>query len=298
MSSRGRRSGSGAASVLLLAVFAALAALELGLVRVRIDREVATSDLSPAGGLAWNAACEIPGSDAEGFDSTLEVLEDGHPLGPGSCGPDAIATRGGGRFRHWAHEVELSTSDGTDPRANGRRYELRHDLRPGGWLALAFALALATNLEPARRLAHRLDRASPGSMAAAVILAACVFRALVLVHHGRSSLGPGLAKGSPVSDGLSWYTLATEWASGRRWDQTWDVWSARRPLYWLTLGAVFSWTGSSVLVAQLVNVAATSLAAGAAFDGVRRLSSPVVGLCAALAQTLDPADTRSGQSLL
>lgn len=69
-------------------------------------------------------------SDAEG-GSPLVLLEDGRPLGPRRPALDEVAGEGGGRWYHWFNAVVFSTSDGTDPRSNGRRYEVRVD-RPRG----------------------------------------------------------------------------------------------------------------------------------------------------------------------
>ncbi|MBX3354377.1 MAG: hypothetical protein KF724_01610 [Phycisphaeraceae bacterium] len=58
--------------------------------------------------------------------SVIEVVEvDGAkrtPLGPGHAPPDLVRERGGGAFNHWG-ELLFSSSDGSDPRTNGRRYE-------------------------------------------------------------------------------------------------------------------------------------------------------------------------------
>jgi hypothetical protein len=60
-------------------------------------------------------------SDAEG-GSALVLLEDGRSLGPGHATETAVIEVGRGRYYHWYDRVVFSTSDNTDPRANGRRY--------------------------------------------------------------------------------------------------------------------------------------------------------------------------------
>ena len=57
--------------------------------------------------------------------SSLVVLEDGRPLGPSHSLHTAIAGGGAGRFSHWGGRLLFSTSDNSDPRRNGRAYELR-----------------------------------------------------------------------------------------------------------------------------------------------------------------------------
>ncbi len=53
------------------------------------------------------------------------LLEDSKPLGPKGADNDTIRLAGAGAWNHGAwHSVRFSTSDGTDPRENGRTYSL------------------------------------------------------------------------------------------------------------------------------------------------------------------------------
>lgn len=62
-------------------------------------------------------------SDKESV-SRLVVLEDGCELPHGHAAHDDIRRLGAGRYSHWGEQVYLSTSDNSDPRTNGRRYEV------------------------------------------------------------------------------------------------------------------------------------------------------------------------------
>lgn len=62
--------------------------------------------------------------DANQTRSPWVLLEDGVPLALAHAGHAEIAERGGGRWSHWKTVVIFSTSDNSDPRKNGRRYEL------------------------------------------------------------------------------------------------------------------------------------------------------------------------------
>ncbi len=53
------------------------------------------------------------------------ITENGRPLGPGHALHDDIRTLGDGRYSLWAGGVYFSSSDGSDPATNGRRYALR-----------------------------------------------------------------------------------------------------------------------------------------------------------------------------
>ncbi|MEP6607088.1 MAG: hypothetical protein ABJA83_00235 [Burkholderiaceae bacterium] len=61
--------------------------------------------------------------------SSLVLTEDGAVLGPAHAAHDDIRKSGGGRFAHWGAGVYFSTSDNSDPRANGRSYAVR-EMRP------------------------------------------------------------------------------------------------------------------------------------------------------------------------
>lgn len=56
--------------------------------------------------------------------SVWTLLEDGKPLGPAHTSHATIRSYGRGAFSHWKRDLYFSTSDGTDPNSNGRRYTL------------------------------------------------------------------------------------------------------------------------------------------------------------------------------
>src|SRR5207244_1878728 len=58
------------------------------------------------------------------YRSKLALLEDGKALGPSHSVHALIRERGGGRYSHWASSIIFSTSDGSDPRTNGRVYSI------------------------------------------------------------------------------------------------------------------------------------------------------------------------------
>jgi len=66
----------------------------------------------------------IPAGDSEEdyCRSTLQLFEDGVELGPGHAVHADIRATGGGTFSHWGRTLFFSTSDGSDPRRNGRVY--------------------------------------------------------------------------------------------------------------------------------------------------------------------------------
>lgn len=54
--------------------------------------------------------------------STYLICEDDRPLGPPHTAHGDIATKGAGRFSHYGPGFYFSSSDNSDPNANGRNY--------------------------------------------------------------------------------------------------------------------------------------------------------------------------------
>jgi len=65
------------------------------------------------------------GDKFTGNESMIVLFEDSKPLGPPRSVHAAIREKGGGRYSHWTREtLYFSSSDNTDPRTNGRKYEV------------------------------------------------------------------------------------------------------------------------------------------------------------------------------
>jgi arylsulfatase A-like enzyme len=89
---------------------------------------VASQELAPPfaawEGFACTAAlpAEWPSDTVDRQDSQLVLLEDGRPLGPPHAPHADIRARGAGAYSHWKGTLIFSSSDGSDPSTNGRRY--------------------------------------------------------------------------------------------------------------------------------------------------------------------------------
>jgi Macrocin-O-methyltransferase (TylF) len=83
-------------------------------------------------GLCWRGA--LPDDADNGDDladnqkSGLRVFEDGDELGPAHSLHETIGKRGAGAFSHWGRSLYFSPSDDSDPRTNGRRYDVLYQL--------------------------------------------------------------------------------------------------------------------------------------------------------------------------
>lgn len=95
----------------------------------RTPVEVELSSFGANGGLMWGAA--LPATFAPGDSSLNPILsgaalfEDGKLLGPAHAMHETIRTIGRGAYSHWGGSLFFSSSDGSDPNTNGRRYVCR-----------------------------------------------------------------------------------------------------------------------------------------------------------------------------
>ncbi len=67
------------------------------------------------------------GDDAPGGSwSNLTIAENGRPLGPPHAPHAQIRSEGLGAYSHWGDSVVFSANDGSDPRDNGRSYDVAY----------------------------------------------------------------------------------------------------------------------------------------------------------------------------
>jgi SAM-dependent methyltransferase len=95
--------------------------------RGRVVRRAVLTGIDAETGFAYTARTHHPELSSHEHPSAGVVLEDGYPLaGPANALHDDIRNLGGGRFSFWYDYVNFSTSDNSDPRTNGRRYEIEY----------------------------------------------------------------------------------------------------------------------------------------------------------------------------
>lgn len=84
--------------------------------------------VAPESGLAFSYATPQLASEADTSEqanrSPYLLMEDGKPLGPPHSIHDDIRKNGKGAWSHWGQAIYFSSSDGTDPRQNNRKYAL------------------------------------------------------------------------------------------------------------------------------------------------------------------------------
>ncbi len=132
------------------------------------------------------AVADLPRFGPLALSDDASLLEDGALLAQPDASPASVASLGSGRWCIVAkRSVVWSSSDGTDPLANGRRYELvaRPNGAFGGWAIAVSMAAAALGLAAWARGELALTGASSTSV-----------RALVIVVT-LATLGAGLARG-------------------------------------------------------------------------------------------------------
>ena len=83
-------------------------------------------------GFAYIAPTHQPEQSGHEHPSLAQLLEDGRPLlGFGNALHNDIRKIGGGRYSFWYGAVYFASSDNSDPRANGRRYEIYYPWMAG-----------------------------------------------------------------------------------------------------------------------------------------------------------------------
>lgn len=86
-------------------------------------------------------------NQTETFPSPAQLLENGRPLAYPNSPHAEIGVEGRGRFSLWQRHLLFSTSDNSDPRTNGRKYELFMPFRiKPGWRGAASTLAVLATL--------------------------------------------------------------------------------------------------------------------------------------------------------
>jgi len=269
---------------------------------------LASSEMVPERGHCYQAPLgHGDWMSAHAGPSIAQVLEDGRVLGPANSMHEDIRQSGGGRYSFWHDQLYFSTSDGSDPRHNGRRYEVYWPHPVGtGWLVFMDGMAvvllgLATwvGYHPyARRLREVADevmdrleaRGLTDPLVVATIVGLCAW-GVRLAHYRSVSSDPAhfitgsSVMGVPFSDAMQWDKLGEAVARG---EGLRGGWSARRPFYAIVLGLIYAWTGPSSAVAIHVNLILGALTAALICRLGSAVYHPLAGVVAGLAFAIDP----------
>jgi hypothetical protein len=132
--------------------------------------------MQPDRGFAFVSRAGDDGQDGtDTFAAPPRLLEDGRVLGPAVSAPREVRRLGGGRYGFFHGALYFSSSDGTDPRTNGRAYRLERPWplprRTAGLIYCFLAVAAISALRPwlllASALRPRAGTGSPSQLSAA-----------------------------------------------------------------------------------------------------------------------------------
>jgi len=84
--------------------------------------------ISNVDGYAWKAKLPVGFEEGDSIDnpykSSALLLENGRLMGPADALHEDIKNFGLGLYSHWGNDIYFSTTDNSDPRKNGREYNL------------------------------------------------------------------------------------------------------------------------------------------------------------------------------
>ena len=173
----------------------------------------------------------------------------------------------------------FGTANGSDPRKNGKRYELiAPKVISEEWLTVALALwvlslTMTLRLGSSDWIYALLRSVGRLPIWVPAVLAMAVAAADLYLNPARSH-GVMLVKGLPDSDAGGWLQLATRLAEGQGLD---NVFGAQRPLYAVLL-ALLHMVHPSLLLSKLLNVGLLGIACASVFALGRAMRAPWVGL--------------------
>lgn len=237
--------------------------------------------------------------------SSLELFEDGRPLGPSHWSHNDIRNNGQGAFSHWDGILYFSTSDGSSPLTNGRKYLVQAPLSPTPLFQLLGLSALLITLwrgivilrpQPQRVALTALRRtcrwlSAPAELGGHWIISWTIVLAVVgaswyyLIGVWGSAKTLTLAVGGffQVSDAANYAVCAgrvlDNGVAGLKVIDYGTGWCLRRPIYTTFLATILGITGRSWLWTLLIQ----SALAGVSIAVLLRAVSWLAGLITALA---------------
>lgn len=234
------------------------------------------------------------------------VLENGRPLPNRARHSNDVRERGDGWFAFHAGMVWFAPADGTDPRTNGRRYDvvLPKQLEEPAWWPVLAAMLLGCLIWlkacVVRSGASGGDdgRAGNNHPAATTTL---VFFAALLISILRVLLAPDFTDGSltikgvPESDAGAWHEMTIGITEGRGLTTTFE---AQRPMYAVLMSPAYSIFGCRILVAKILNCLCLAMAVAGVWAAGLLLRARLAGGMAALALLLDSAHSGLTHTLI
>lgn len=208
------------------------------------------------------------------------LLEDGWPLQSAERVKELIDS-GPGWFNIFRDLTRFLPADGSDPRKNGRRYEMVVPKQYEGreiWVPWLILILLSFKVRGSSL--WRLPELDSKRAAALVLLVALAVGGFRMWQAGLYSDGVFTVGGQPESDAAAWYDHAHGLAEG--WGIT-TGFSGQRPMYGVLMAPLFWLPGDPLLWIKLLNLCLWATAAAAVFVMGRTLQGNLLGLVCAVA---------------
>lgn len=208
----------------------------------------------------------------------MELLENGKPMSRTDRTSDVKDFQASHYFISNSI-LYFGTANGSDPRKNGKRYELvAPKVITEEWLTTALilwvlSLTMTLRLGSSDWLRTLIQSVGRVPIWVPAVLAMAVATADLYLNPTRS-FGVMLVKGLPDSDAGGWLQLATRLAEGQGLD---NVFGAQRPLYAVLLG-VLQLIKPSLFLSKLLNVGLLGIACASVFALGRAMRAPWAGL--------------------
>lgn len=268
--------------------------------------DIGTSDIRHDTGCAYIAAIEkyplgwplleFVGDSPGNSNSRLLLSEDGQPVANAHTSHKAIAKSGAAGYSYWGKELWFSAAQCSDPRTNGRRYQVSVPLSPSllayglgclAWLYFGFSLtrhcagdvAISNICRTLRAGANLLftpvDLVRRPRLATAVALAILLYSCgyLMWIWTTGRSVSYAVAGWLPFSDASGY------WACANALLDTGNLaeWCQRRAAYPAFLAGINMLGGRQLFYVLLLQAV---FIAGAIFVLVRRISAHIPGVAA------------------
>lgn len=258
--------------------------------------------------LAWPIASFIGDSPSDAQASTLILLENGKVVGRAHALHDTIRANGLGDYSHWWKSIFFSASDCSDPRTNGRSYEVVIQSSLSQWAyvswfiaAIVVGLIIKYYLSKAlrfRKLISYINKLSQAlflptdllqrpvlGLMILFMLLICAGSGLVWIWSAEKSIGLAVAGAYQISDSMMYWLCSNSLLDTGNFGHplTTGEWCQRRATYPTFLSGI-AWVSQRNIIATLLMQA--FIASTAMYLVVRR-SANYVGalgalLCAAL----------------
>ena len=196
------------------------------------------------------------------------VLENDKPLLNRAKRTSDVRTNGAGWYAFNVGKLWFSPPDGSDPRINGRKYEVRLPLQWDDDVWYWFGSVLVLSLIWLRSCmapitgSETVENAPPTSLAitkraALIFTVSFCFAVFRLLSQPDYTDGSMVIKGVPESDAIGWHEIANGLVDGKGLT---TVFESQRPLYSVMLTPVYWLFGGPVLAGKVMNCIALSVA--------------------------------------